>query len=142
MNRISTNEAVSEIVGVMLLLGMTVALFSVLSIIVLSQPSTPSSPSTYLMATIDDNCLLLEHRGGEPLPLETQITLTSDMGMSKTIIVGESNYLDEEAKLDNQWGIGEWLVYQDNELVDREITITVIDVRSNSIVLTGLLRGS
>ena len=39
------NEAVSDVLGTILLLGITISLFSVLSVVVLSYPFNPNPPS-------------------------------------------------------------------------------------------------
>jgi len=135
-------KAVSNIIGTMLLLGITITLFSVVCTIVLSYPSNPSLPAVNLVGTIEDEYLLIEHRGGESLDLKTKIVLTINQEISKTIVIGENNYLDAEAKNDNQWGIGEWLIYQDDEIKEKNVQISVVDVESNSIIMNGVLKGT
>ena len=46
-------EALSEVVGTVMLLGMAVSLFSVLSIVVLTHPFNPSAPSVNIVGMID-----------------------------------------------------------------------------------------
>ena len=142
-----SDKAVSDIVGTVLLLGMTIALFSVLCVGVLSYPSNPSKPAVNLVATIDINdgrYLFIEHRGGETLNLDTKVIITIDNNPSTTIIVRDENYLTDEAKKDNKWGIGEALIYPlftlegDNE--GGQLRISVVDVESNSVIMQGRLQ--
>jgi hypothetical protein len=136
------DEAVSDIVGTILLLGMAVLLFSVLSYVVLSYPATPSSASANLVGVIDDDYLMIEHRGGESLNLDTRVVLTISGSIPKSVSVGDSNYLSDEAKMDNHWGIGEWFVYQDDDMIGKQVDISVVDKVSNSVIMSGSLKST
>lgn len=136
-----TDEAVSEIVGTVLLLGITVIFFFLLCVVMPLYPSS-SPPSTNLVGMIEGEYLLLEHRGGEALNLETKVILTTSEGTSKSITIGDKNYLNNEARQDNLWGIGEWLIYQDKDIVGKQVGVTVIDIESNSVIMTGSLKGT
>jgi flagellin-like protein len=127
------DEAVSEIVGTILLLGITVSLFSVICVIVLSYPFSPSSPSTNLVGMVEGDYLLIEHRGGKALDLGTKVSLTIGDNMSEIITVG--NYLNNESKGDNRWDIGEWFVYQNGNITGKKVGIAVVDVESDSVIL-------
>lgn len=134
------DEAVSEIVGTILLLGITVSLFSVICGIVLSYPFSPSSPSTNLVGMVEGEYLLIEHRGGKALDLGTKVSLTIGDNMSEIIIVGA--YLNNESKEDNRWGIGEWFVYQDSDITGKKVGIAVVDVESDSVILIETFQGN
>ena len=140
MKHKKTDEAVSEIVGTILLLGITVSLFSVICGIVLSYPFSPSSPSTNLVGMVEGEYLLIEHRGGKALDLGTKVSLTIGDNMSKIIIVGD--YLNNESKGDNRWGIGEWFVYQNNNITGKKVGIAVVDVESDSVILIETFQGN
>jgi len=140
MKHKKTDEAVSEIVGTILLLGITVSLFSVICGIVLSYPFSPSSPSTNLVGMVEGEYLLIEHRGGKALDLGTKVSLTIGDNMSEIITVGA--YLNNESKEDNQWGIGEWFVYQDSDITGKKVGIAVVDVESDSVILIETFQGS
>jgi len=134
------DEAVSEIVGTILLLGITVSLFSVICGIVLSYPFSPSSPSTNLVGMVEGEYLLIEHRGGKALDLGTKVSLTIGDNMSEIKAVGD--YLSNESKEDNLWGIGEWFVYQDSNITGKKVGIAVVDVESDSVILIETFQGS
>jgi hypothetical protein len=68
---------------------MAVLLFSVLSYVVLSYPATPSSASANLVGVIDDDYLMIEHRGGESLNLDTRVVLTISGSIPKSVSVGD-----------------------------------------------------
>jgi len=137
------DEAVSDIVGTVLLLGMTIALFSTLCVGVLSYPSNPSLPAANLVGTIEGKFLILEHRGGESLSLDTKIIITFGDGSSTSFIVRDESYLNDNAKKDNKWGIGEGLVYPLVYPDDsgKQIKIAVVDIESNSVIMLGSLQG-
>ena len=135
-----TDEAVSEIVGTILLLGITVSLFSVICVIVLSYPFSPSSPSTNLVGMVEEDYLLIEHRGGKALDLGTKVSLTIGDNMSEIIIVGDC--LSDKSKGDNRWGIGEWFVYYDSNITGKKVGIAVVDVESDSVILIETFQGN
>ena len=128
-----TDDAVSEIVGTILLLGITISLFSVICGVVLSYPFSPSSPSTNLVGMVEGEYLLIEHRGGKTLELETKVSLTIGDNMSEIITVRD--YLNTESKADNLWGIGEWFVYQNSNITGKKVGIAVVDLESDSVIL-------
>jgi len=128
------DDAVSEVVGTILLLGITVSLFSVICVIVLSYPFLPSSPSTNLVGMVEGEYLLIEHRGGKALDLGTKVTLTIGDNMSESVTV--EDFLNNESKEDNRWDIGEWFVYNNSNIIGKKVGIAVVDVESNSVILT------
>ena len=71
MNDERKDKAISEVLGVILLLVITVTLFSGLSYVVLTYPFHPSPPSVDIVGMLDDKNITLSHRGGEILGLDT-----------------------------------------------------------------------
>jgi hypothetical protein len=66
---------------------------------------------------------------GEKVPADVKMLTVRDL-------------LDEEAKDDNLWGIGEWLVYQDGNIAGKQVSIVIIDVNSDSVIMSGLFKGT
>jgi len=66
---------VTEVVGTVLLLGIAVSVFSSLYVVVLSYPSPSSISSANLVGTIEGSNIVIEHRGGEALSLDTEILI-------------------------------------------------------------------
>ncbi len=131
------DEAVSEIVGTVLLLAMAICLFSLLSIIILSYPISASTPSANLVGTIEGDCLYIEHRGGTPLRLDTKVMLSIK---DESVKIGD--FLDDKAKEDNLWGIGEWFIYKNANLTNQTVSISIVDVESNCVIMTGSFQGT
>jgi len=132
----SKNQAVSEVLGTILLLAISVSLFSVVYIAVFSiHPSSPQ-PSSNIVGCIEKNKIIFEHRSGDPLSLDTKILL--NIGGNKIeITVGQ--FL-EDANGDGLWSIGERLVYNETDLESLQAEAMIIDTKSNTVVMQGILK--
>ena len=130
--------AVSEVVGVVLLLAMTMTLFAVLNSNIFQFTNISSIPSVNLIGTIDkDNSLIiLEHNGGESLEGTTKIIVT----------IGSDTYPNSTSDLlidinnDKKWNLGEILEfsYKNIDIVGKQIRVMVID--SNAVLLSVVLK--
>ena len=69
-------DAVSEVLGTILILVISVMIFSVVYISFFSVDVSPSRPNVYIAGSIKGNNLILEHSGGESLPLETKVSVS------------------------------------------------------------------
>lgn len=138
--------AVSEVLGTILLLGISVSLFSVIYISFFAVDVEPSTPNVDMMATLQDNHLIVEHRGGEDLDLETRLMIRYNETSPKSSYINASDfdYINESDKDDNKWNIGEKLEFDLSNLPDykqfESIDITVVDAESNSAILMGKLK--
>jgi len=136
------NKAVSSIVGTALLLGMAIALFSIVQILALSFPYNPNPPSVRLVGTIDGDTIHVFHHGGESLSLDTKITFTID----GTVYAKNAGEIlnSTMSNGDNFWNIGEKVSYGRNShglsLNGREVTTMVVDVESNTIVMQSTIQ--
>jgi uncharacterized repeat protein (TIGR01451 family) len=140
-NRIKQNNAVSEIVGEVLMLLLVASSFSVIyyNVSSISPPINP--PNVTIVGTVEDNNLVFEHKRGDPLSLDTQITV--NMGdIAKTFVV--KNYLDANAKTDGRWDIGEKVIYPFSYNISNirsyfATYINTVDTESNSLVFYATL---
>ena len=108
----NSNEMVSDLVGTMVLLAISVVIFSSLYSMVLSYPFASDPATVTIIGTIDGSNIILEHRGGEALGLETTIPIT--IAGEKLLIDGRiPTVLDLliDSNGDGLWNIGERLVY-------------------------------
>ena len=132
------NIAVSETVGTFLLLGISVSLFSVVYVSVLNVSPSPISPSVNLICTLEKNNITLEHRGGKTLDLDTEIIVTFN-GTTERFIVND--YMNNESRENGIWNIGERVVYPTGDVTDLEVSASVVDVHSNSVIMMVVLQG-
>ncbi len=130
--------AVSEVVGVILLLAMTMMLFAVLNYNVFSFTNVSSIPSVNLIGTIDkdNNLIIIEHSGGDSLEGTTKIL----------VIIGSDTYPSNTSDLlidinnDKKWNLGEILEfsYKKIDIVGKQIRVMVMD--SNAVLLSVVLK--
>jgi len=141
MKYIKNNKAVSEIVGIAILLGISVSLFGFVQTIVLNYPFEPSPPTVYLVGHIENDIIIIEHQGGESISLDSKILIS---------IEGEEQSSDSASDLidvdtsdnDDLWDIGEFISYPITvDYTNKYVKATVIDTETNSIVMIGILQG-
>ncbi|MBE3122377.1 MAG: type IV pilin N-terminal domain-containing protein [Thermoplasmata archaeon] len=131
-----SDDAVSEVIGAILMVGIGVALFAILYFIVMSYPFTPSSPSVDIVGIIEGNNIILEHRGGDSLGLDATVSFVVG-GTRNSATVGD--YLID-SNGNNRWNVGERLVIPYGDMTNLQVEATVVDMDSNSIVMMGVLQ--
>lgn len=139
--KIRSNQAVSEVIGVVLLLGITMCLFAVLNFTVFHFSFEPSVTSVNLIGTIDkaqtyDN-ITIEHDGGESLDGNIQIMIT--IGYSTTPILRNVSDLLNDLNGDNKWNFGEIIEFP-NHTKGQYIQVSVMDPVKNTILLSVVLQ--
>jgi len=136
---IRTNLAVTEIIGTILMLGLATSSFTIVYYNIKTAPTPTSAPIVEISGKIEDNQVILMHRGGEPLDLDTELVLNVG-GKSKSFKVGD--LLDSKSKEDGSWDLSEKLVYSIdydfNYSKYPKIDINILDGVSNSLLMTGL----
>jgi hypothetical protein len=135
-------KAVSSILGTALMLGMAIALFSIVQALAFSFSYNPNPPSARLVGSIDGDTIHVFHHGGESLSLDTKITITID---GDVYVKSAGEILNStRSNGDNFWNIGEKVSFDRNShglsLNGREVTIVVVDVESNSIVMQSTIQ--
>jgi len=137
-----SNNMVAEIIGTVLLLGIAVAIFSTLYVVVFAYPFPTSSPNVTLIGTIEGSNIIIEHHSGEALSLDTEIPIT--IAGEKVLIDDRTptarDLLDNASKEDGVWNIGERIVYPfvyNSSCSKAEIM--AVDTESNSVILIGTL---
>ena len=135
-NKYRSDNGVSEIIGTVLVLGMTVALFSLIYVSVLAVSPISNVSSANIVLRVEGDNIIIDHCGGSSLSLDTKILMMVDsISMNATAKDG----LDDKYENDDLWGIGEKLVFPVENLSGKQITVHVVDVDSNSIVMIGKL---
>ena len=138
IKKIRSKQAVSEVIGVVLLLGITISLFAVLNFYVFHFSINPSVPSVDLIGTIDkeNNLITIEHNGGESLEGTTDIIIT----------IGTNTYTRNTSDLlidsnnDNKWNFGETVQFSGEDVTGKYVRATVVDPISNTILLSVVLQ--
>ena len=141
INRIKQDDAVSEIVGEVLMLLLVTSSFGVIYYNVSSIPQPHNPPNVTIVGKIEGNNLVFEHQKGDPLGLDTKITVK--MGsIDETLVV--KNYLDADASKDGKWNIGERVIFPFPYNISNirsyfATNINTIDLESNSLVFYATL---
>ena|GEM_PF-7118726 len=131
----SQTEAVSEVLGTILLLGIAVSLFSIVYVSVLSVPANPPTPSANIAFSVEENTIYLDHYGGTPLSLDTLVMMNiNGLKIQKTIETIESS-LAWDTNLDGEWSVGERLAYFNNNISGNKIEMSIVDTISNSLII-------
>jgi hypothetical protein len=129
--------AVSEVVGVILLLAISIALFSIVNFIVFTYPFSPPSSSVNLLATIDDegDIIKIKHNYGDPLDLKTKIIVIGDTSID---FEADGNIINNIENIDH-WNIGEIIEIDitgmnPNPITDK-YTVMIFDYASNNMIM-------
>ena len=104
MKNIREKLAVSEIVGVVILLGISVSLFVVVQVMVFSYPFEPATPSVNIVGSISGGNILLEHHGGESISLDAEIRIIID-GEPKPPFIARDNLSLSTSNGDDFWNL-------------------------------------
>ena len=135
------NKGVSEIVGTILMLAITVVLFSSIMVFVTNMPMPVQRPTADFLSSFDISTdppvLTLTHNGGEPLSDYNTVILVVIDGTSK---VGYYATGTSEAR----WSIGNsWTFYDFHDYgPNTSLEAMVIDMKSNSQVWAGKISAS
>ena len=131
------NIAVSEMVGTLLLLVISVTLFSVIYFSVVTVSPSPTRPSVNLICTLEKNNITLEHRGGKTLDLDTEIIVTINDTTERFIV---NDYMNDESRENGVWNIGEQVVYPTGDVADLKVSASVVDMHSSSVIMLVVLQ--
>ena len=130
-------SAVSEILGTVLMLTMSIALFSIVSSIILGFPYFGAPPQLQISGTIDGADIIFHHYGGPSLSKNTVIKIViNDVSYTQTI-----NEILYDNNNNGKWDIGEHVVYHaSTDLTGYTIFASVIDVSTSSVIMYGTLQ--
>lgn len=137
------NCAVSEVLGTILLLLISVSLFSAIYLTLFSIDVKVEAPTVDLIGSVEDNYLVVEHRGGKSLSLDTKIMINFNSNSHLTFKINEGNFLDNNSKTNGKWDIGESFKYPLINLTNFSrfdpVDVMVVDQYSNSIIMSGVI---
>lgn len=125
-------KAVSEALGTILLLAISIVLVSVVAVWLNSIPQEEERPQVKFVATYDSDAdeVTITHRGGEVLA-EKDVRLQFIRNS-----VTQPRLTMADGGLDSNWNIGEKWTYPDLNLgSNEELEVMVLDIRTNTVLL-------
>lgn len=120
-------EGVSEVVGVMLLVGVTVLAVAIVAAVFLSGPQPGEIPHATIVAGNKSGSLVLAHEGGDPLR-EGEYRIYVDTGSG--LMDGTRNFTEPEGGI---WSIGGTLAYNGTGTPER-VVVTAVSGGSETIL--------
>ncbi|PKK85547.1 MAG: hypothetical protein CVT48_04955 [Thermoplasmata archaeon HGW-Thermoplasmata-1] len=153
-DRAKRNECgASEIIGVILLVGIVVILFSVISILVFSKLNPSESPTVSVVGTIYEGgsgstTIWIEHKGGNSLTEDNTVIIRingsdASPGWRGTFAEARNSpYFTFYDDGDNLWEIGEVFTYDATAAGytgTGSVNVLVVNTESNSVIYNGLL---
>ncbi len=141
-----SNFALSEIVGTILLIGISVSLVSVAYLFVFNTPFLPEGsdiPSSNIIGSVNGDLIALEHRGGESIDFDisdTKIIITVAGVNVYTINKDGLAILEGD---DDVWDIGESIIFNYSSyggIGYKKVEMLIIDENSNSVIIRGVIR--
>jgi hypothetical protein len=132
------DDAISEIFGAILLMGIVVCFISALYLSVLSDPGPTTAPIATIVGKINDGDVYLDHRSGESLSSDTEIIL--NLAGYRQLRFSPSQLINDGPSIDEFWDIGERLIYSQFDLTDLRVEASVIDRPSENIIMWGVLQ--
>ena len=130
------DAGISEIIGTVLMLGMAIALFAGVSLVITSYPLSTPSPQVDLVSFVDGSDIVFEHHGGPSLLSDTELGIT--INGTTTVIYVEDHLIDENQN--DKWDIGEQVVYSSGNLNQAQVEVMVIDYASNSVLMMATIQ--
>jgi hypothetical protein len=127
-------EGVSEVVGVMLLIGVTVLAVAIVAAVFLSGPQPGEIPHATIVAGNKSGSLVLAHEGGDPLR-EGEYRIYVDTGSG--LMDGTRNFTEPEGGI---WSIGGTLAYNGTGTPER-VVVTAVSGGSETILAEPEFRG-
>jgi len=136
-----SDRGVSEVIGTILMLAITVVLFSTIMVSVMTLPAPQQRPNADFLATLtfqsgNTAYLNVTHIGGETLfASSARIIVIKDVTNSATYTLSDGGITDN-------WDIGEmWSMLLSGVTISTRVEATVVDLDSNSMIWSSLVTG-
>ncbi|MGC9308485.1 MAG: PKD domain-containing protein, partial [Thermoplasmatota archaeon] len=146
IKKFKEKDGVSEILGTVLLLGIAVIIFSSLIVYVLSMDTGNPSPDLNMVGYLnEDEHAIVEHRGGDPLPIEDlTVTIWKGMDASKRFEGSELIDIFRDSNGNLVWDTGDYIDINCPQIFGGvahwQISLAIVDTVSNSIVMSGVVQ--
>ncbi|MFB6178153.1 MAG: type IV pilin N-terminal domain-containing protein [Halorientalis sp.] len=125
----STDRAQSELIGVVLLVGVVVVLVSMISVVMLGQVDTNRKPVADLRIRANDTTLTIEHAGGDAFAVDDLRVTVNGETDHKQFPVDAANVSGSDGTFD----FGDRFVRK-HGLSDASVTVMVVYTPSNTIL--------
>jgi FlaG/FlaF family flagellin (archaellin) len=129
-----SSQAVSEVLGTVLLIAIAVALFSVIYTTILFAPTVELNQKPVIVGEIRQNRIILEHQGGESI-LFTDSTIVIDAA-EQTYISRTNDDINDNGR----WDIGERIIFEYGSLDHYGVEVKIVDTKHNILLLSGILQ--
>jgi hypothetical protein len=133
-------QAVTEILGTVLILALAVTCVSIIYLQVLGSLNPVDTNNVTIIGKIEEGTPIFEFQRGESLGPETNISITL-AGLITNYFSPLDNIINNLE--DNQvWNIGERIVLESCSFNDKNIHVeaTIVDTKTNSIIFWGILQ--
>ena len=136
LHQLKREEGVSEILGTVLLLAISVALFSALYLMMQTVLVADHSPTADLVGSIKEDTVFIEHHGGSSLP--SSVSISVSIGGTPYEVSFDDSF-DENNN--GYWDIGEHVSFTKPEIDSSYVVdVSVIDSKSNKAIYLGALK--
>jgi hypothetical protein len=139
LKMVGENHAVTEIIGSILLIAIVIGIFASIYVYVLSDSGPSNESNVKIVGKLESGDVVFENRRGESLRLDTEVILSLG-GWKYLLDINDDSLLNNEAKKDGYWNIGERLVYSEMNITGLQVESTIVDKVSNSVVMWGILQ--
>ena len=146
IKRFKGREGVSEVIGTVLLLGIAVIIFSSLIVYVLSMDTGNPSPDVHMVGYMNEyGHAIVEHRGGDPLPIEDlKVTIWKGTDASKSFEGSELAAIFRDSNNNAIWDVGDYIDINCPQIFGGvahwQVSVALVDKVSNSIIMSGVVQ--
>jgi hypothetical protein len=144
---LKNEDAVSSVLGTILLLIIAIGLFSILFTVVNGLEPINKGPSSHILAYSKDNQIIIEHFGGESIDIRSKLFIVrNNIELSEEI----GDFMDENSKVDGYWNIGEQIIYNltrnrynmyfERSFNSNDICFSILDYFENNIIVIGNIK--
>jgi hypothetical protein len=132
------DDAITQIMGTILLLLIALAALSMIYMYILSYPHPVPVPLSEIVGRIEEGNIILLHNGGDALELNTQLLINIS---NTTYVTSVGDHLDSKSKKNGAWDISEQVIYTPTvDITNLHVDTTVIDKESSTVIMTAVLQ--
>lgn len=135
-----SNNAVTELVGTILLLGAAITIFSILYLSMLTFDFSENSPKADLLASLDpDNNVVIEHWGEESIDVNSSLLI--DIAGERFSVQSIKDYIPYHMTESSKWNFGEKIIFPLSiNVTELHIEAHIADIDSNALVVMSTLQ--